>query len=170
MATAAAATSRTAADDRWTIAVTAADSPGEAWLYERATKGLTRLYITRPELEGQPLAQNANRLVQALEAQFPDQEFEEMRHPRVETTDDLELAVAKARGRPAVVVYTLVQGPTLPWLARKLRLGDTDGAADLGIESAPLEQLRGHLLSVAIPEGSRLNGVEINELRLPTGA
>jgi [pyruvate, water dikinase]-phosphate phosphotransferase / [pyruvate, water dikinase] kinase len=52
--------------------------------------------------------ETAHRLVQALEAQFPDQEFEEVRHPRIETTADLELAVAKARGRPAVVVYTLV--------------------------------------------------------------
>lgn len=69
-----------------------------------------------------------------------------------------------------VVVYTLVQGPTLPWLARKLRLGKGDEAADLGIESAPLERLRGHLLSVTIPEGSRMHGVEVNELRLPTGA
>ncbi|WP_215456026.1 potassium/proton antiporter [Streptomyces sp. ATCC 21386] len=70
-----------------------------------------------------------------------------------------------------VVVYTLVQGPTLPWLARKLRLGGSgDEAADLGIESAPLERLRGHLLSVAIPERSRMHGVEVNELRLPAGA
>jgi cell volume regulation protein A len=70
-----------------------------------------------------------------------------------------------------VVVYTLVQGPTLPWLARKLHL-DTSAAeaADLGIESAPLERLRGHLLSVAIPEGSKMHGVEVNELRLPAGA
>ncbi|MBC7270276.1 MAG: potassium/proton antiporter [Streptomyces sp.] len=69
-----------------------------------------------------------------------------------------------------VVVYTLIQGPTLPWLARKLRLGDSSGAADLGIESAPLERLRGHLLSLAIPEGSRMHGVEVAELRLPAGA
>ncbi|MBN0048347.1 potassium/proton antiporter [Streptomyces actuosus] len=69
-----------------------------------------------------------------------------------------------------VVVYTLVQGPTLPWLARKLRLGQGPEAADLGIESAPLERLRGHLLSVSIPEGSKMHGVEINELRLPAGA
>ncbi len=69
-----------------------------------------------------------------------------------------------------VVVYTLIQGPTLPWLARKLRLGDGSEAADLGIESAPLERLQGHLLSVAIPEGSRMHGVEVAELRLPTGA
>ncbi|GAA2496518.1 potassium/proton antiporter [Streptomyces gobitricini] len=69
-----------------------------------------------------------------------------------------------------VVVYTLVQGPTLPWLARALRLGDSAEAADLGVESAPLERLRGHLLSVAIPERSRMHGVEVAELRLPPGA
>ncbi|MFQ6141726.1 potassium/proton antiporter [Streptomyces seoulensis] len=69
-----------------------------------------------------------------------------------------------------VVVYTVIQGPTLPWLARKLRLGESEGPADLGIESAPLERLRGHLLSVAIPEGSRMHGVEVAELRLPAGS
>jgi cell volume regulation protein A len=69
-----------------------------------------------------------------------------------------------------VVVYTLIQGPTLPWLGRKLHLGDGSEAADLGIESAPLERLRGHLLSVAIPDGSKMHGVEVAELRLPHGA
>lgn len=69
-----------------------------------------------------------------------------------------------------VVVYTLIQGPTLPWLARKLRLGDSSEAADLGIESAPLERLQGHLLSVDIPRESRMHGVEVAELRLPTGS
>jgi regulator of PEP synthase PpsR (kinase-PPPase family) len=53
--------------------------------------------------------ETAHRLVQALEAQFPDQEFEEVRHPRVESIADLEQAVTSARGRPAVVVYTLVE-------------------------------------------------------------
>ncbi|MGZ9931431.1 potassium/proton antiporter [Streptomyces sp. NC-S4] len=70
-----------------------------------------------------------------------------------------------------VVVYTLVQGPTLPWLARKLNLGSGDESAlDLGIESAPLEKLRGHLLSFSIPPASRMHGVEVSELRLPPGA
>ncbi|UQA97944.1 potassium/proton antiporter [Streptomyces halobius] len=71
-----------------------------------------------------------------------------------------------------VVVFTLIQGPTLPWLARRLRLGAADGAAaaDLGIESAPLERLRGHLLSTSIGPASRMHGVEIGELRLPKGA
>jgi regulator of PEP synthase PpsR (kinase-PPPase family) len=53
--------------------------------------------------------ETATRLVHALEAQFPDQEFEEIRHPRVETVDHLRLAVERARGRRAVVVYTLVE-------------------------------------------------------------
>lgn len=70
-----------------------------------------------------------------------------------------------------VVVFTLVQGPTLPWAARRLRLGDgRERARDVDIESAPLERLRGHLLSVSIPEGSRMHGVEVTELRLPYGA
>ena len=45
----------------------------------------------------------------ALEAQFPDLAFDEVRHPRVESIEDLALAVARARGRPAVMVYTLVE-------------------------------------------------------------
>jgi potassium/hydrogen antiporter len=71
-----------------------------------------------------------------------------------------------------VIFYTLAQGPTLPWVTRRLNLDDTreTGTADLGIESAPLERLRGHLLSVAIPPGSRMHGVEVGELRLPPGA
>ncbi|MFE9256206.1 potassium/proton antiporter [Streptomyces sp. NPDC006879] len=70
-----------------------------------------------------------------------------------------------------VVVYTLIQGPTLPWVARKLKLGGPDaGTTDLGIESAPLERLRGHLLSFSVPESSRMHGVEVSELRLPAGA
>src|ERR671922_1603479 len=53
--------------------------------------------------------ETAARLVQALEAQFPEQEFEEVRHPRVESVADLERAVASARGHAAVVIYTLVE-------------------------------------------------------------
>ena len=53
--------------------------------------------------------ETAARLVLALEAQFPDIEFQEVRHPRVESVDDLAVAVQRARGRPAVMVYTLVE-------------------------------------------------------------
>src|SRR5437870_6855794 len=52
--------------------------------------------------------ETAARLVQALEAQFPEQEFEEVRHSRAETVDDLDRAVRSARGHAAVVIYTLV--------------------------------------------------------------
>jgi [pyruvate, water dikinase]-phosphate phosphotransferase / [pyruvate, water dikinase] kinase len=53
--------------------------------------------------------ETAARLALALEAQFPDLPFEEVRHPRVESVEDLALAVQRARGRPAVMVYTLVE-------------------------------------------------------------
>jgi regulator of PEP synthase PpsR (kinase-PPPase family) len=53
--------------------------------------------------------ETAARLVLALEAQFPDQPFVEVRHPRVENLEDLYLAVEQAKGRPAVMVYTLVE-------------------------------------------------------------
>ena len=53
--------------------------------------------------------ETAARLVLALEAQFPNQPFVEIRHPRVENVDDLHIAVQQARGRPAVMVYTLVE-------------------------------------------------------------
>jgi regulator of PEP synthase PpsR (kinase-PPPase family) len=52
--------------------------------------------------------ETAARLVAALEAQFPEQPFEEVRHPQIETLDDLQLAVSRAKGRRAVIVYTLV--------------------------------------------------------------
>jgi len=63
--------------------------------------------------------ETAARLVQALEAQFPDQPFREVRHPRVESVADLERAVSLARGHPAVVVYTLVE-PELREAMRQL--------------------------------------------------
>lgn len=62
--------------------------------------------------------ETATRLVMALEAQFPEQPFEEIRHPRVETVEDLQLAVERAKSRPAVVVYTLVK----PELREEMRL------------------------------------------------
>src|ERR671936_83110 len=63
--------------------------------------------------------ETAARLVQALEAQFPEQEFEEVRHPRVERVADLERAVASARGHAAVAIYTLVD-PELRDAMRRL--------------------------------------------------
>jgi len=62
--------------------------------------------------------ETATRLVMALEAQFPNETFEEIRHPRVEAVEDLQLAVERAKGRPAVLVYTLVQ----PELREEMRV------------------------------------------------
>ncbi|MCD0447727.1 potassium/proton antiporter [Actinocorallia sp. API 0066] len=69
-----------------------------------------------------------------------------------------------------VVIFTLVQGPTLPFLAKRLRITEEGQPADLGVEAAPLEALKADLLQISIPHGSRLAGVEIFELRLPKGA
>jgi cell volume regulation protein A len=69
-----------------------------------------------------------------------------------------------------VVVYTLVQAPTLPWVARRLGLTSDAGATSLDIESSPLVRLDADLLQTHIAEGSRLAGVEVFELRLPPGA
>src|SRR5881227_534083 len=69
--------------------------------------------------------ETAQRLVQALEAQFPEQDFVEIRHPRVETVADLQLAVEHVKGRAAVVVYTLVEPElreTMRALCRRAKL------------------------------------------------
>ena len=65
--------------------------------------------------------ETAARLVQALEAQFPEQEFEEVRHARCESIADLERAVTTARGHAAVVVYTLVDPEMLDAMRRLCR-------------------------------------------------
>ncbi|MFC6884554.1 MULTISPECIES: potassium/proton antiporter [Actinomadura] len=69
-----------------------------------------------------------------------------------------------------VVVFTLLQGPTLPLVARWCRLKSDDEARELNVEAAPLEELHADLLEVRVPADSRMNGVEIFELRLPQGA
>jgi [pyruvate, water dikinase]-phosphate phosphotransferase / [pyruvate, water dikinase] kinase len=85
--------------------------------------GVTLLLVATQQVElhviSDSTGETAVRLVHALEAQFPDQEFDEIRHPRVETVDDLQLALNRAKGRPAVIIYTLVH-PELREAARAL--------------------------------------------------
>ena len=69
-----------------------------------------------------------------------------------------------------VVINTLLQGPTLPWAARRLRLTAPAEPLDVDVEAAPLEALHADLLQAQIPPESRLHGVEIFELRLPAQA
>jgi cell volume regulation protein A len=66
-----------------------------------------------------------------------------------------------------VVLFTLLQGPTLPWVARWLGASTAERPRELVIESAPLDALNATLLQLSVPPGSRLAGVEISELRLP---
>jgi [pyruvate, water dikinase]-phosphate phosphotransferase / [pyruvate, water dikinase] kinase len=53
--------------------------------------------------------ETAARVVEAVEAQFPGQEFEVVRHPRIAAVEDVHLAAQRARGRRAVVLFTLVE-------------------------------------------------------------
>jgi cell volume regulation protein A len=69
-----------------------------------------------------------------------------------------------------VVVYTAVQAPTLPWVARWLGVVEGGKAVDVAVETAPLEQMRADLLQLTVQPGSRLHGVYVEELRLPPGA
>jgi cell volume regulation protein A len=69
-----------------------------------------------------------------------------------------------------VVVLTLVQGTTLPWVARVLGVAQTAAPREIAVDAAPLDELGADLLQVRIPIGSRLRGVYLQELRLPRGA
>jgi cell volume regulation protein A len=69
-----------------------------------------------------------------------------------------------------VVLFTLIQGPTLPALARALGLATADAARELTVEAAPLDRLDAELLTLSVPPGSRLHRVALFELRLPLPA
>ncbi|MBZ5736047.1 potassium/proton antiporter [Nocardioides sp. TRM66260-LWL] len=69
-----------------------------------------------------------------------------------------------------VVVFTLITGPTLPLVARVLRVARRSEPRDLDLEAAPLERIAADLLQITISPASRLHGVEVGELRLPPGA
>ncbi len=69
-----------------------------------------------------------------------------------------------------VVVYTLLQAPTLPMLARRLGVIAEAEPRDLDLEAAPLERLGADVLVIRVPPDSHLHGVEVFELRLPRGA
>jgi cell volume regulation protein A len=69
-----------------------------------------------------------------------------------------------------VVVFTLIQGPTLPLAARLLGVHETGATREVNIESAPLEDIDATLLQFTLPEQSGLAGVYVSELRLPGDA
>ena len=69
-----------------------------------------------------------------------------------------------------VVVFTLIQGPSLATVARALRLAPPGDARQIVVESAPLDVLDAELLTMRIQPGSGLVSVSVLELRLPDPA
>jgi cell volume regulation protein A len=69
-----------------------------------------------------------------------------------------------------VVVLTLLQGGTLPMMARLLGLSGSVQQQELEVDSAPLDELDAGLIQIRIQRGSKLHGVYLAELRLPVGA
>jgi len=69
-----------------------------------------------------------------------------------------------------VAIFTLVQAPSLPWVARRLGVTDSDRAIDLEVESTPLDELGAEVMQMTVGTTSKLHGVEVFELRLPAGA
>ena len=69
-----------------------------------------------------------------------------------------------------VVVLVLVQGTTLPLVARALGLAGDSKVEEIEVDAAPLDTLRADLLQMTVPEGSKMHGVYVRELRLPEGS
>jgi potassium/hydrogen antiporter len=69
-----------------------------------------------------------------------------------------------------VVIFTVIQAPTLPWVARHLGVTESVQQVDLHVESTPLDAMGAEVIQVTIGDRSRLHGVEVFELRLPVGA
>ncbi len=69
-----------------------------------------------------------------------------------------------------VVVFTLVQGPSLRPIAHRLRLISRESTREIQVEAAPLDMLDAELLTMTVQPASRLHNVTILELRLPDPA
>ncbi|MBB4854104.1 cell volume regulation protein A [Mycobacteroides chelonae] len=69
-----------------------------------------------------------------------------------------------------VVVFTLVQGPSLRPVARLLGLITREATREIQVEAAPLDVLDAELLTMKVQPGSLLRNVTILELRLPDPA
>lgn len=66
-----------------------------------------------------------------------------------------------------VVVFTLLQAPTLPLSARWLKVALPGRPVDIEVEAAPLDRIQADFMQVKVPPGSKLHGVTVKELRLP---
>ncbi len=82
--------------------------------------------------------------------------------PGAETVFDATLIV--------VLVLTLIQAPTLPWVARRLGVTEAEQPLELNVDVAPLDDLDAAVIAIDIDADSRLIGVYVRELSLPSGA
>lgn len=69
-----------------------------------------------------------------------------------------------------VIVFTLLQAPTLPFVAKRLGIDEQAHTVELEVENTPLTDLGADMLQVKVGPTSRLIGVRVYELRLPVGA
>jgi cell volume regulation protein A len=66
-----------------------------------------------------------------------------------------------------VVVYTLLQGTSLKRIAGWLGIIDVAPSDEVQIEASTLDRMGAFVLQVGVPEGSRMHGVYLSQLRLP---
>jgi potassium/hydrogen antiporter len=69
-----------------------------------------------------------------------------------------------------VVLLTVVQGITLPLVVRWLGLSRPEQGREMEVDAAALDDMHAELLQIRVPRPSRLHGVYLSELRLPSGA
>jgi len=69
-----------------------------------------------------------------------------------------------------VLVFTALQAPSLPSLARHLAVVADTAAGELTVDAAPLDDMNALIIDLEVPAGSRLAGEYVADLRLPSGA
>ena len=69
-----------------------------------------------------------------------------------------------------VFLLTLVQAPSLAWVAARLGVTESVHAVSVDVETTPLEQWGADVVMATVGPASQLHGVEVFELRLPKGA
>ena len=69
-----------------------------------------------------------------------------------------------------VVMFTLLQGPTLPWAARMAGVTEKLSPTTVRFDSSPMEGLNASMLQFEVPKNTKLVGMYVADLRLPHGA
>jgi cell volume regulation protein A len=69
-----------------------------------------------------------------------------------------------------VIIYTILQAPTLGFIARMLKISKGEEPTDLEIEFAPLDTIKADMMEVSVEPGSKLHGVSLREIRMPKGS